>query len=169
MAGLTADKIVDAAYGLLVQYGLQDVTMRRIAGALGVQPGALYYHMPNKQELLRLVAYQALSPLGRIGEPPLALMRGLRETVLALRDGGDLVLIAYSLDPELPPVKALRSALVQQGFSAQESDQRSGLLMRFALGSIAVEQNAQLFDRDHHHDDIAESLYEEGALLLLKR
>lgn len=166
MAGLSAGKIVETAYDLLVQYGLQDVSMRRIAGVLDVQPGALYYHISNKQDLLRLVACRALEPVGRMKEQPLEVMQELRTTLLGLRDGGDLALIAYSLDQELPPVNALKTALTQQGASAEESRRRSGLLMRFALGSIAVEQNAELFD---HDDDDAGSLYLEGLRLLVSR
>lgn len=66
--GLTSDAIVTAAHRLLADYGLHDVTMRRLAAELGVQPGALYYHVPNKQELLRRVAQQLLAPLGETGE-----------------------------------------------------------------------------------------------------
>lgn len=165
MAGLSADRIVETAYGLLVQYGLQDVSMRRIAGVLDVQPGALYYHVPNKQELLRLVAHRVLEPLSRSEAMPAALMSELRLTLLGLRDGGDLALIVYSLDLGLPPVNALRSAFVRQGLPAEAAQRRSDILMRYALGSIAVEQNAQLFDPDRRAQGA--SLYGEGVRLLL--
>lgn len=165
MAGLTEDKIVEAAYGLLVQYGLQDVSMRRIAGVLDVQPGALYYHVPNKQKLLKLVAHRVLTPLNSLEEPPAEVMQQLRSILLGLRDGGDLALIAYSLDSDLPPVHAMTAALVGQGLCAEGAAQRSAMLMRYALGAIAVEQNAQLFDPDGEVDSAA--LYTEGLRLLL--
>lgn len=165
MAGLSEDKIVEAAYGLLVQYGLQDVSMRRIAGALDVQPGALYYHVSNKQKLLKLVARRVLGALSGPEESPSKVMRQLRSILLGLRDGGDLALIAYSLDPELPPVRTLSAALENQGHSAESAARHSAMLMRYALGAIAVEQNAQLFDPDHTVD--SEVLYTEGLRLLL--
>ena len=49
---LEAEEIVLAALDLLKTYGLSDVTMRRVAQELGVQPGALYWHFKNKQSLL---------------------------------------------------------------------------------------------------------------------
>lgn len=145
MAGLNADKIVDTAYELLMQYGLQDVSMRRISAVLDVRPGALYYHVPNKQELLRLLAHRALGKLNRTGRAPAELMRGLREELLAMPDGGDLALIAYSLDPHLPPVEALRTGLMETGASTEQAEGLSAMLMRYALGSIVVEQNTSLF------------------------
>lgn len=140
--------------------------MRRIAGALDVQPGALYYHVPNKQELLRLVAHRVLGPLNRAEASPRILMSEFRGTLLRLRDGGDLALIAYSLDPDLPPVGALCAGLAQQGLSPESAQQRSGILMRYALGAIAVEQNAQLFD--HGHSAEPATVYAEGLRLLLE-
>ena len=47
------------------------ITMRRLAGALKVQPGALYWHFPNKQALLGAVA-DGVSPVspGAFSELP---------------------------------------------------------------------------------------------------
>ena len=46
---LSSERIVRAAQDLLTDYGLHDVTMRRLASELGVRPGALYYHVPHKR------------------------------------------------------------------------------------------------------------------------
>lgn len=138
--------------------------MRRVAGELGVQPGALYYHVPNKQEMLRLVAHRALEPLRGVSGEPMELMQHLRRLVLALPDGGDLVLIAYALDPDLPPVPALRSALTSRCRDSRQATAGAGLLMRYALGALAVEQNSLLFGR---RAEEAAPLYEQGLVALL--
>ena len=52
---------------MLDRYGLADLTMRRLATELGVQPSALYHHFPNKQALLAAVADEVLRR-GRRGE-----------------------------------------------------------------------------------------------------
>lgn len=44
--------VLDGAMAILDEFGLADLTMRRLATSLGVQPGALYWHFPNKQTLL---------------------------------------------------------------------------------------------------------------------
>ena len=44
--------VLDGAMAILDEYGLADLTMRRLATSLGVQPGALYWHFPTKEDLL---------------------------------------------------------------------------------------------------------------------
>ncbi|NDK31053.1 TetR/AcrR family transcriptional regulator [Nesterenkonia haasae] len=161
---LTAGEIVGAAHGLVAQYGVQDVSMRRVAAELGVQPGALYYHVPNKQEMLRRVAHRVLEPLLGVAGEPLELMQHLRRLVLALPDGGDLILIAYALDSDLPPVPALRKALSNRTEDPAEAIAGAGVLMRYALGALAVEQNSRLFGRRAEDD---EPLYERGITAIL--
>ena len=58
---LTKRAVVEAAGAILDEFGLADLSMRRVADVLGVQPGALYYHVPNKQSLLCLL-YTSPSP-----------------------------------------------------------------------------------------------------------
>lgn len=48
--------VVSAALRVLDEQGLENCSMRRVATALGVQPSALYHHVPNKQTLLALMA-----------------------------------------------------------------------------------------------------------------
>lgn len=50
------DDVVAAALGLLDRVGLPDLTMRRLAATLGVQPSALYRHFASKQALLAALA-----------------------------------------------------------------------------------------------------------------
>ncbi|NHB85831.1 TetR family transcriptional regulator [Tessaracoccus sp. HDW20] len=49
---LSKGAIIGAGLSILDAYGLGDLSMRRVAETLGVQAGALYYHVPNKQSLL---------------------------------------------------------------------------------------------------------------------
>lgn len=163
---LTAESIVAAAQRLLTEYGLQDVTMRRLASELAVRPGALYYHVPSKQELLTRVARRILEPLAAHPGPPEVLMSEFREAVLPLHDGGDLMLIAYALDPEIPPTSALRGALQREGQSEVSAAELTSVLMRYALGSIAVEQNVVLLGNGLLGRDGAEA-YQTGLRRLL--
>lgn len=141
---LSSERIVRAAQDLLTDYGLHDVTMRRLASELGVRPGALYHHVPHKQELLRRVAHQLLAPLQNTDAGPFELMQQFRDLVLPLRDVGDLLLIAYGLDQRIPPVPALEASLRIQGLDDKQVRQRSAVIMRFALGAVAAEQNIAL-------------------------
>ncbi|MDT5236293.1 MAG: TetR/AcrR family transcriptional regulator, tetracycline repressor protein, partial [Mycobacterium sp.] len=58
--------VVDAATALLDNYGVADLTMRRLARELDVSPGALYWHFANKQRLLGAVADRILESVGDV-------------------------------------------------------------------------------------------------------
>jgi AcrR family transcriptional regulator len=70
--GLTIDRIVAAATSLADAEGLDAVTMRRLAGELGVVPMTLYTYVPGKAELLDLLldaAYQRMVRTDTSGQP----------------------------------------------------------------------------------------------------
>src|SRR5207302_6834743 len=52
---LSKDEIVAAALRLTKEVGLERLTMRLLAGQLGVTPMAAYYHVPDKRSMLELV------------------------------------------------------------------------------------------------------------------
>lgn len=111
--------VVAAALRVLDAHGLENCSMRRVAAELGVQPSALYHHVPDKQTLLALmadeivhgvVAGSSAGPDGPVGsgergestrrggrrerQDPAALCRSLRAAMLAVRDGADVVATA---------------------------------------------------------------------------
>ncbi len=51
-SGVTGPRIQDAALKLFARHGYAAVSMRQIAGEVGVQAGALYNYTPDKQSLL---------------------------------------------------------------------------------------------------------------------
>lgn len=50
---LTPDRIYRAALELIEQNGVDDLSMRKLAGALGVDAMSIYHHVENKQALLQ--------------------------------------------------------------------------------------------------------------------
>ena len=58
---LTRAAVLSAAEGLLVEDGLDDFSMRRLASSLGVRPNALYNHVEDRENLLALVADRFLA------------------------------------------------------------------------------------------------------------
>jgi AcrR family transcriptional regulator len=63
--GLTVDRVVAAAIELADAEGVQAVTMRRVAQALGVAPMSLYTYVPGKAELLDLMLDTAYAHMAR--------------------------------------------------------------------------------------------------------
>jgi TetR/AcrR family transcriptional regulator, tetracycline repressor protein len=49
---LTRDRILTTALRLVDEYGVEALSMRRLATELGVDPMAIYHHLPGKQAIL---------------------------------------------------------------------------------------------------------------------
>jgi AcrR family transcriptional regulator len=62
--GLSLDKIVDTALALADAEGLEALSMRRVAAALGAGTMSLYRHVPGKEELVDLMAGAVLDRAG---------------------------------------------------------------------------------------------------------
>ncbi|MDR7085705.1 AcrR family transcriptional regulator [Aeromicrobium panaciterrae] len=93
------DDVVSGALGVLDTHGLEFCSMRRVASALGVQPSALYHHVPDKQTLLALMADRIVADVhapvdGSREQRALAVCHGLRDAMLSIRDGADVVATA---------------------------------------------------------------------------
>jgi hypothetical protein len=69
---LNLDTVVEAAIALADAHGLDALTMRQVADALGVAPMTLYTYVPGKAELLDLMldaAYTAMNRTDTNGQP----------------------------------------------------------------------------------------------------
>lgn len=90
---LTRDRIVDAALRIVDAGGLDAVSMRSVAEALGTGPASLYAHVSGKEELLSLLI-ERLAGEVRLPEPDperwqeqvKELVRELHSVLLAHRD-----------------------------------------------------------------------------------
>jgi AcrR family transcriptional regulator len=82
---LSIGEIIDTAARLARRHTFTKLSMRELAQALGVQPPAIYYHIPNRQALLDLTAE---SIMREVPQPDTALpwRERLRQLVLGLRD-----------------------------------------------------------------------------------
>jgi AcrR family transcriptional regulator len=58
---LNREQVLTAALDLLDEVGLDQLTMRRLTTALGVQNGATYWHFRSKQALLEAMADELLA------------------------------------------------------------------------------------------------------------
>lgn len=56
-------QIVDAARRVIIKYGSEHVTVRRIADETGVSEGAIYRHFKSKRDILSLMIYDVESGL----------------------------------------------------------------------------------------------------------
>ena len=142
------DDVVRAALGVLDSYGLADLSMRRLGSELGVQPSALYHHFPSKQVLLGAVADEVLRRGARAvpdglawDERVVATCTGLRDAMLAYRDGAELVATARAFGlGARSPYDELVAALLDGGLDAELAGVAARTLLHFVLGHVTDEQ-----------------------------
>ena len=139
--------VVERALDVLDRYGLADLTMRRLASELGVQPSALYHHFANKQALLAAVADEVLRR-GRRGSRPdpwdqqlSAVCTELRDAMLAYRDGAELVATVRAFGiGAATPYDELAAALARGGVDAALVPTAARTLLHYVLGHAVDEQ-----------------------------
>lgn len=141
---LNSVRIVTAGCRILNSWGLADLSMRRVADELGVQAGALYYHVPNKQSLLAGIADVILgaAPIPEAGEPGewlRAWCSGLRQVLLSHRDGAELVSSTTALGlGKVDPTTAGCRMLEEAGVA--EPQATIAAFLHFVLGHTMAEQ-----------------------------
>jgi AcrR family transcriptional regulator len=140
--------VLAAALSILDEHGLPDLTMRRLAATLEVQPSALYWHFANKQTLLASVADQIVSRTaprdvaeGDWCGATRAEAEALRDALLAFRDGAEVVssTLALALGAGEPQTR-LAGAIRGGGFDQHTSEVAAAALLHFVLGHVSHEQ-----------------------------
>lgn len=141
------DSVARSALALLDEVGLADLSMRRIAAGLDVQPSALYWHFANKQELLAELADRITASIPHGNPDVLATARGIRDALFAYRDGAELVLSTYALQLGSSQAQnAVTDSLRAQG--ASDPEDRGAAILHFVLGHATLVQ--QRMHADSH-------------------
>ncbi|MFC6900497.1 TetR/AcrR family transcriptional regulator C-terminal domain-containing protein [Nonomuraea dietziae] len=151
-AGLTPQKLIDAALRLLDEVGLEGLTVRRLAAELGVRSPALYWHIRTKQDLLDGMAGAIVLSAG-MGPPEegeswqdwLARRgRSYRRSLLAHRDGARVVANATGLGQE--PIRRLNeelTAMLAHGFTPVLALRTITAISHYVTGFVLQEQAAR--------------------------
>lgn len=153
----TRTDVVDAALALLDEYGLPDLTMRRLASDLGVQASALYWHFANKQLLLAAVADRIVDSAtsgAPITDDPrdwptdlIAEAHATRDALLAYRDGAELVSSTLALGLGATGPTARLAAIIRVGgLDTALSEAAASTVIHFILGFVWHEQQRMQAD-----------------------
>jgi TetR/AcrR family tetracycline transcriptional repressor len=144
---LSREKVIDAALAILREHGLAGLSMRQVSASLSVQPGALYWHVASKQELLAQLADRILSevPARRPDRPLPQQIRqralDIRVALLTVRDGAEVVSFALALRPlQHSPARLLHEPL-SDALPEPDAEWGAHTLAHYILGAVAEEQN----------------------------
>ncbi|MEF2978997.1 TetR/AcrR family transcriptional regulator C-terminal domain-containing protein [Subtercola sp. YIM 133946] len=148
------DDVAETALRILDEHGLPDLTMRRLAAALDVQPSALYWHFPNKQTLLAELSDRIASRGRALPDTSADWMlvtaaeaTGLRDALLTYRDGAEVVSSSFALGLGASvPLERLENAVRLGGFDDETTSRASTALLHFVLGHVSHEQQRMQYD-----------------------
>jgi TetR/AcrR family transcriptional regulator, tetracycline repressor protein len=145
--------VVDAATAILDNYGIADLTMRRLGRELNVSPGALYWHFANKQQLLGAIADRILEPVGEVSGDWRARVSGvcaaLRDALLSHTDGAELVSASFAAgqsEAMTRIVDRLSGAASDAGVTTAHAELAARTVVYYVLGFTADEQSRLQWD-----------------------
>lgn len=150
-AFLDPSVIVDAAWSLVEEDGVDALTSRTLAAKLGVKSPALYWHVPSMTALHSLMVERMLSE--SIRDPAdgetwqawlLDVGRTQRRNFLSHRDSGRIIAVAPPTDVIRNQVMPMLVApLVSAGASTEDAVAAAGTFASFILGWVIYEQSAE--------------------------
>lgn len=151
---LTRTRIVATALALVDRDGLGALSMRRLGTELGVDPMAVYYHIPNKEALLDAIVEAVMGeidlssdhPADPIEERVMGAARAYRDVMLAHANALPIVLSRGPATPTaLAPVELLMGILRDAGLPpgyALAGMNTIAAAVRGAVGMAAAHQAA---------------------------
>ncbi|OLT35212.1 hypothetical protein BJF79_07155 [Actinomadura sp. CNU-125] len=151
MTPLNREGIIEAALALTRAEGLDAVTMRAVAARFDVTPMALYRHITDRDELVRLVADRVGSLVRPANGPDdpwderarawartqRAVLRRHRGLAVWLQDNGPAGPEAYRL------LDLLASAMTDAGLDDAGAARGTALVMSWTFSRVAVEDGAE--------------------------
>jgi TetR/AcrR family tetracycline transcriptional repressor len=166
---ISRQQILEAALALVDEHGLEALTMRRLGAALGVDPMAIYHHVPDKAALFDGLVEQVFaeiavpSPTGRWPEDLRAIARSARATLLA---HPDLVALAGTRPPVTEPafdlVEAVTTIALGAGLGEQTAADAFDCIGRMVIGHVLAEAGrppgGEVSGGEQEHRDAQETL-----------
>lgn len=164
-ARLTRELISSVAAGLIKEQGLEALTMRSVAARLGVSAMALYHHVEDKEEIIRLVGDDILAhidlPDPESGDWRQLLTHVVNEAHKALLSLPEVtsVMLTRTL---LPHARRILFFCIRQferaGLSREEAKIAYASLHQLSIGRLMVESQSSfdIHTRMPSDDELAE-------------
>jgi TetR/AcrR family tetracycline transcriptional repressor len=135
-------QVVDAALQLIEQGGVSSLTIRRLCEVLGVTAPSVYWHVKNKEDLLRLIAEEVLervplpSPDDQWTDQLRQYFNGIRRALLRHPGLITVVLQQQPLAPSVRAADALLGSLLRAGFPPEDAYDAYTALGVYSSGQI---------------------------------
>ncbi len=150
-AGLSRSQVLDAGMQILETEGIDGLTIRGLAGKLGVAATAIYWHVGDKQALLDGLAERVIGELGAVsvrGRDPVtrisSVARSLRATLL---ERPDLVALVHRQGRTAALFQPARRVLVRELTAAGVDGASAALavqaVLNLVIGSVLLDRQVE--------------------------
>jgi AcrR family transcriptional regulator len=169
--GLTRNALVALAHDYVAANGLDALTMRRLAAAAEVTPGALYKHFRDRKDLQRAMAdaVYATIDLSDIDteipsvEQVKTCCERMRHAMLAFRDGGRIIAGSYGPLAATLNLSATLLTLLQAVTAPEYSPgQLAALLRSYTTGYVIDEQAFLELKSTDEWDSLTQQIADSG-------
>jgi AcrR family transcriptional regulator len=150
---LTREKVLKTALELADRDGVEALTMRKLAEALGVEAMSLYYHVKNKEEILDgmvdLIFEEIDLPVGRVGWRTAMRRRAVSARNVLRKHPWAIGRLESRRNPGLATLRhhdAVLGVLRKGGFSVADAAHAFSLLDSYIYGFAMQEQNLPFQD-----------------------
>jgi len=149
-AGLSGEAVIAAATAVADRDGFAGMSLRAVAGELGVSPTAIYHHVAGKDELIDAVADAFVARVleGRLPEAPIERVRELAHRLrdAGLEHPGLLSALVGHVPAQFPSAQIsyaeeILSTLVAAGASEQTALLLYSIILRLCLGDVVAMTN----------------------------
>jgi len=140
-------QIVATALRIVDRHGLKALSMRRLGAELGVDPMAVYYHLPNKQALLDAIVEAVMGSIDLSVDDPskptedriLAAARAYRDVLLAHVNALPILLAHGPVTPgAMRPVERLVGILRDAGLPPAEALMGMNVIAGAVRGAVGM-------------------------------
>lgn len=147
VAPLERARIVSTALALVDRDGLKALSMRRLGAELGVDPMAVYYHIPNKQALLDAIVEAVMATIDLSVDNPadsaevriLGAARAYRDALLAHANAIPILLAHGPATPAaMRPVECLIGILRDAGLPPAEAFAGMQIIAAAVRGAVGM-------------------------------
>jgi TetR/AcrR family tetracycline transcriptional repressor len=173
-AKLDRTTIVEAAFAVLSEKGLDGLSLRVLATHLGVQAPALYWHVRNKAELIGMMA-ATFGEVAARAEPRentwaarlIAYGHALRQAMLLHRDAARLCAIARPIEPPEENANRVAAPLIAAGLDVKRALSYQSSVIAYTLGWVVYEQSQPMHEHLAQMLDLAQS-FESGLRAMVR-
>jgi TetR/AcrR family tetracycline transcriptional repressor len=147
--GLSRVRVLGEALALVDEEGVEEVSMRKLARRLAVDPMSLYNHVDNKDAILDgiteliLASAEFPAPTSDLRTDLLELARAFRRAMLRHPRAAPLVLTRQlSSSQALAPTEIVLTTLRRAGLSPQDAVHAMRAMLAFLIGTLMREVSA---------------------------